>query len=63
MALIDIRGVQVEVVEMGPSVVHSGSTGICPGPMVFLHEGLGSVAMWRDRPADVCNATGRAGWV
>ena len=43
-----------------------------PGPMdkaplVFLHEGLGSVAMWQTRagdwPAQVCDATGRAGWV
>ena len=31
--------------------------------VVFLHEGLGSVAMWRDWPARVCHATGRAGWV
>ena len=36
-------------------------------PIVFLHEGLGSVAMWRSRsgdwPAQVCAATGRAGVV
>jgi pimeloyl-ACP methyl ester carboxylesterase len=32
-------------------------------PIVFLHEGLGSVAMWRDWPAQVCAATGRAGIV
>ena len=32
-------------------------------PLVFLHEGLGSVAMWRDWPATLCAATGRAGWV
>jgi pimeloyl-ACP methyl ester carboxylesterase len=32
-------------------------------PIVFLHEGLGSVAMWRDWPREVCNATGRAGFV
>lgn len=32
-------------------------------PLVFLHEGLGSVAMWRDWPAAVCAATGRAGLV
>ncbi len=36
-------------------------------PLVFLHEGLGSVAMWQtkngDWPARVCEATGRAGWV
>ncbi|MES2937615.1 MAG: alpha/beta hydrolase [Pseudomonadota bacterium] len=30
-------------------------------PIVFLHEGLGSVAMWRDWPRQVCEATNRAG--
>ena len=29
--------------------------------IVFLHEGLGSVAMWRDWPARLCAATGRCG--
>lgn len=36
-------------------------------PLVFLHEGLGSVAMWRQRgrhwPAALCAATGRSGWL
>ena len=36
-------------------------------PLVFLHEGLGSVAMWTQRgedwPLAVCQATGRSGWV
>lgn len=32
-------------------------------PLVFLHEGLGSVAMWRAWPAQVCAATCRAGLV
>lgn len=32
-------------------------------PIIFLHEGLGSVAMWRDWPAQVCAATGREGIV
>jgi pimeloyl-ACP methyl ester carboxylesterase len=32
-------------------------------PIVFLHEGLGSVAMWREWPQSVCEATGRAGIV
>lgn len=31
--------------------------------MVFLHEGLGSVAMWRDFPARVCDAAGLRGLV
>ena len=34
------------------------------GPlMVFLHEGLGSVAMWRDFPARLCAAAGMRGLV
>ena len=28
-------------------------------PLVFLHEGLGSVELWRSFPADVRAATGR----
>jgi pimeloyl-ACP methyl ester carboxylesterase len=34
-----------------------------PSPLVFLHEGLGSVSMWRDWPQQVCTATGRRGFV
>lgn len=36
-------------------------------PLVFLHEGLGSVKMWGQRghdwPEALCRATGRTGWV
>jgi len=36
-------------------------------PLVFLHEGLGSVSMWahrdRDWPRELCAATGREGWL
>ncbi|WP_342131631.1 alpha/beta fold hydrolase [Hydrogenophaga sp. OTU3427] len=36
-------------------------------PLVFLHEGLGSVSLWtqrgRDWPQALCAATGRAGWL
>lgn len=31
--------------------------------MVFLHEGLGSIAMWRDFPRQVCDAVGCRGFV
>lgn len=31
--------------------------------LVFLHEGLGSVSMWRDVPRDLCAATGMRGLV
>jgi pimeloyl-ACP methyl ester carboxylesterase len=59
MDRIDIDGIRLEVAHI-------------PGrpdraPLVFLHEGLGSVAMWRQRgqhwPSDLCAATGRAGWL
>jgi len=36
-------------------------------PLVFLHEGLVSVAIWQSRdknwPLSVCQSSGRAGWV
>jgi pimeloyl-ACP methyl ester carboxylesterase len=31
--------------------------------LVFLHEGLGSLSMWRDFPAALCHATGTRGLV
>ncbi len=31
--------------------------------MVFLHEGLGSLSMWRDYPAQLCDAVGWRGLV
>jgi len=39
------------------------STGQTPHTLVFLHEGLGSVALWRDWPAHLCQQLGCAGWV
>jgi len=34
------------------------------GPsLVFLHEGLGSVALWKDWPAKICQSLGCEGWV
>lgn len=30
-----------------------------PGALVFLHEGLGSIAQWRDTPAEIARLTGR----
>jgi pimeloyl-ACP methyl ester carboxylesterase len=32
-------------------------------PLVFLHEGLGSVGLWRGFPRQVADATGRRGFV
>jgi pimeloyl-ACP methyl ester carboxylesterase len=40
-----------------------GSAGPGAPVLVFLHEGLGSVAMWRDFPARLCQAAGVRGLV
>jgi pimeloyl-ACP methyl ester carboxylesterase len=57
MERIEIDGVALEVQRI------EAASGAARAPIVFLHEGLGSVAMWRDWPAQVCAATGRAGLV
>jgi pimeloyl-ACP methyl ester carboxylesterase len=55
MPTVQISGVQLEVQHI------AGDSALAP--IVFLHEGLGSVAMWRDFPAQVCTATRRPGLV
>ena len=48
---MDIAGQELECVRIGIDR---------PGPtLVFLHEGLGSVALWRDFPQRVADATAR----
>lgn len=58
MHLIDIHGVRIEVRRIA-----APEGAVEAAPLVFLHEGLGSVAMWRDWPDQLCAATGRAGLV
>ena len=53
----------IKVQGVGLEVRHIPAPSCVKAPLVFLHEGLGSVAMWRDWPDQVCAATGRAGWV
>ena len=62
MDLININGVHLELrhIAANPAGVQGSA---CLAPLVFLHEGLGSVAMWRDWPGQLCKATGREGWV
>ncbi len=59
MDRIDIEGIGLEVAHI------PGATD--KAPLVFLHEGLGSVAMWAQRgrhwPRELCERTGRSGWV
>jgi len=52
---IDVQGVALEVMTL------AGPEGLAP--LVFLHEGLGSVALWRDWPAQLCARLGRPGLV
>jgi pimeloyl-ACP methyl ester carboxylesterase len=55
---LDVGGVRLEVREIqAPGAVEGQAA------LVFLHEGLGSVAMWREWPDRLCAATGRAGVV
>ncbi len=59
MRLININGTRLEVRKItGDGLL---------APIVFLHEGLGSVSLWTQRGVDwphvVCEATGRAGVV
>ena len=49
--LDDILGHRLEIVDLPAQRADRP-------PLVFLHEGLGSVAMWRDFPARVAHATG-----
>ena len=51
MPLVTVRGRRLEVERIGAGT---------PGRpvLVFLHEGLGSVAMWRDFPSRVAHAAG-----
>ena len=48
---VELCGHRLEYVDIPAHQVHRP-------PLVFLHEGLGSVAMWRDFPAKVAAATG-----
>ena len=57
MELIQVNGAGLEVQRL------PGPAGRRLAPIIFLHEGLGSVAMWRDWPEQVCADTGRAGIV
>ncbi|MES2786899.1 MAG: alpha/beta hydrolase [Pseudomonadota bacterium] len=59
MEIVQVKGVGLEVQRIFP-VARSGAA---LATIIFLHEGLGSIAMWRDWPARVCAATGRDGIV
>jgi pimeloyl-ACP methyl ester carboxylesterase len=52
------RAIRIEYEWVGPDTPAGAAA-----PLVFLHEGLGSRAMWRDFPARLCAATGLRGLV
>ena len=54
---ISLLGQQLEVLHLAnPQAQNSPD-------LVFLHEGLGSVRMWRDWPAKLCAQLGCSGWL
>ena len=53
MQTIEIRGRSLEFARLASAHPRRGAP-----PLVFLHEGLGSLAMWRDFPQQVADATG-----
>ena len=55
MEHVQVRGCRLEV-----HAIPAPAGAPTLAPVVFLHEGLGSVSMWRDWPAEVGRATGRA---
>ena len=57
----DARGAGAGNPPAGPARPGPPAGGLAP--LVFLHEGLGSVSLWRDWPQRLCDATGRAGVV
>lgn len=59
MKQVDIDGVFLELEHIPAST----EAAINLAPVVFLHEGLGSISMWRDWPRQLCAVTGREGWV
>jgi pimeloyl-ACP methyl ester carboxylesterase len=53
MQTVVIQGIGLEYARLAPAQRREGSP-----PIVFLHEGLGSVSLWRDFPQRVADACG-----
>jgi len=65
---VDVNGSPTEparFIDIGGVTLHYEWVGTQSGrrPLVFLHEGLGSVELWRDFPAEVAALTRRSGLV
>ena len=59
--LISVRGVALEVQHI--PLVAPAAQPSTQASCIFLHEGLGSVALWKDWPEAVCASLGCEGWV
>jgi pimeloyl-ACP methyl ester carboxylesterase len=59
LAQIDWRGRPVQIEHAWVGAMRNAHAPL----VVFLHEGLGSVSMWRDFPARLCEAVGARGLV
>lgn len=59
MNRVTVDGVRLEVAHV-PSLAPPRPA---RAPIVYLHEGLGSVGQWRDWPASLCHHSGREGWL
>jgi pimeloyl-ACP methyl ester carboxylesterase len=53
MNFLTLQGHRIEYICLAPVNVRANGK-----PIVFLHEGLGSIALWRDFPQQVADATG-----
>lgn len=58
-----IAHIQLEACSLDIEYQFVGTTRPDAPLIVFLHEGLGSVSMWRDFPSKLCNAVGYRGLV
>jgi pimeloyl-ACP methyl ester carboxylesterase len=59
--LLSVLGVQLEVQHI--PLLESGHLREKKPACVFLHEGLGSIALWKDWPTQICQSLGCEGWV
>jgi pimeloyl-ACP methyl ester carboxylesterase len=59
--MISVNGVELEIQHI--PLIRQESTAGPLAPCIFLHEGLGSVALWKDWPASICQSLGCEGWV
>lgn len=53
MNFIQLQQHRLEYIRLAPRQAH-----VAARPIVFLHEGLGSISLWRDFPQQVADATG-----